>query len=438
MVESAYNHPCVILYSVGNEVTETASEKGVEMCAAMRDVVHELDSSRPVTAGINVLLDVYTRKGIAIYRDKGNYRPEPLPEGKAFREKKTGSAFFNYWAGKLGGLMFYMSKSKTAEKVVNAIAPSLDVIGYNYASSRYDIDTKQHPDRLMAGSETMAADLPYNWERVRKYPQLLGDFVWAAWDYLGESCMGWTYQSYKGLPLMANQGMIDCTGKPLASMAFLQTVWGLRKEPYIGVRPLNHAHETPDKGAWQFTDAIDSWTWHGYDGVKATVEVYADAPKVRLLLDGAEIGTKPIKAYKALFKVPYQAGTLTAEAMDKNGNVLSVHSLTTGKADTVLSLRPESETVKPGEVFYVPVEFTGRDGILQPYMEQRVDLSVENAVLLGFGSALYKTDEVFDKTYHETYRGRALAVLRAGEKGLVTITAQSNGVQNTAVKVEVI
>jgi beta-galactosidase len=115
-----------------------------------------------------------------------------------------------------------------------------------------------------------------------------------------------------------------------------------------------------------------------------------------------------------------------------------VHSLTTGKADTVLSLRPESETVKPGEVFYVPVEFTGRDGILQPYMEQRVDLSVENAVLLGFGSALYKTDEVFDKTYHETYRGRALAVLRAGEKGLVTITAQSNGVQNTAVKVEVI
>lgn len=99
----------------------------------------------------------------------------------------------------------------------------------------------------MVGTETMAADLPYNWERVQKYPQLIGDFVWAAWDYLGESCMGWTYHSYLGLPLLANQGMIDSTGQPLASMAFMQVVWGLRKKPYIGVRPLNHAHEAPQQ-----------------------------------------------------------------------------------------------------------------------------------------------------------------------------------------------
>lgn len=137
----------------------------------------------------------------------------------------------------------------------------------------------------MVGSETMVADLPYNWERVKKYPQLLGDFVWSAWDYIGEACIGdWTYHSYKGLPLLAGQGMIDITGKPLASMYFMQIVWGLRKKPFIGVRPVNHAKEEPSKGAWQFTNAIDSWSWQGYEGKKATVEVYADAVAVRLSL----------------------------------------------------------------------------------------------------------------------------------------------------------
>ena len=150
-------------------------------------------------------------------------------------------------------------------------AQGLDILGLNYASSRYDPDAAKYPDRLMVGAETMAADLPYNWERVKKYPQLVGDFVWSAWDYLGEACMGWTYHSYKGLPLLANQGMIDITGKPLASMYFMQIVWGLRKEPFIGVRPLNHAKEAPSTGAWQFTNAIDSWSWQGYEGEKAVV-----------------------------------------------------------------------------------------------------------------------------------------------------------------------
>lgn len=54
----------------------------------------------------------------------------------------------------------------------------------------------------------------------------------------------------------------------------MQIVWGLRKEPFIGVRPLNHAKEAPSTGAWQFTNAIDSWSWQGYEGEKAVVEVY--------------------------------------------------------------------------------------------------------------------------------------------------------------------
>lgn len=437
MVESSRNHPCVILYSTGNEVTETATDKGVAVCKTLTDFVHSLDDTRPVTAGVNVLLNVYANMGIGVYKDKGDYRPEPLPEKKGYREKKTGSAFFNAMTQKLGKLMFFMSDGRRGDKATLGAAAGLDILGLNYASSRYDPDAAKYPERMMVGAETMAADLPYNWARVKKYPQLIGDFVWSAWDYLGETCMGWTYHSYPGLPLLSNQGMIDITGKPLASMGFMQVVWGLRKEPYLAVRPLNHAGERPSTGAWQFTDAIDSWTWQGYEGARAVVEVYADAAAVRLSLNGDVIGTKPVKDYKALFRLPYAPGRLTAEALDGCGRVVSSHSLATGGDETVLTLKPEKSAVSPGEVFYVPVEFTDRQGALKPWLEERVELAVDNAQLLGFGSALYKTDEVFHEPCHYTYRGRALAVLRAGTAGQVKITAASAGYAPAAAEIEV-
>lgn len=443
MVEAARNHPCVIMYSHGNEVSETAAERGAEVCRELTDFIHSLDDSRPVTAGVNVLLNVYANMGLGVYKDKGDYKPEPLPSKGGYREKKSGSAFFNAMANKLGGLMFFMSKGSKGDKACLGAAGGLDVLGLNYASSRYDEDVRKYPDRLMVGSETMVADLPYNWERVKRNPQVLGDFVWSAWDYLGEACIGdWTYHSYKGLPLLAGQGMIDITGKPLASMYFMQIVWGLRKEPFIGVRPLNHAKETPSTGAWQFTNAIDSWSWQGYEGERAVVEVYADAHAVRLMLNGRKIATKTVRKYKTMFKLPYQPGTLTAEALDESGKIVSSHSLTTAGAETVLTLKPEKTVLHAGsqELCYLPIEFTDKSGNLKPYIEQRVEIKVEGAAaLIGFGSALCKTDEVFDKPSHNSYRGRCLAVLRAGNvPGKASITVKSAGCEPVTIEVEVI
>ena len=99
MVNAAFNHPSVIMYSHGNEVSETASQKGAAACRMLTDYIHILDSSRPVTAGVNVLLNVYTMLGIGVYKDKGEYKAEPLPKKGGYKEKKTGSAFFNAMAG---------------------------------------------------------------------------------------------------------------------------------------------------------------------------------------------------------------------------------------------------------------------------------------------------------------------------------------------------
>lgn len=441
MVEKDYNHPSVIMYSVGNEVTETAEEKGIQLCGEMRDILHEFDNTRPVTCGINVLLDVYSKLGIGVYSDKNEYKREPLPDGKSYRDKKSGSAFFNYWAEKLGKLFFALSKGRLAEKAVCDIAQSLDIVGLNYASSRYDTDSLKYPDRLMVGTETMSGDLPYNWSRVLKYKQLIGDFVWSAWDYIGETCMGWTYQSYKGLPLLSGQGMIDITGLPLAQMAFMQVVWGIRKKPYIAVRPLNHSGETPSKGAWQFTNALESWTWHGFEGRKTVVEVYTTANFVRLELNGKELGRKRVKNNKALFSATYEAGSLTAIAIDKSGKEISRSKLNTGGKNPMLSVKTDKRILLADgqDLCFAEIEFTDDKGNLLPYIEQRIDIKIEgNTVMLqGFGSALTKTDEAFNKAYHNTYRGRALAVFRAGKiSGKTRVTVSSENVEPISFEME--
>ena len=441
MVESSRNHPSVIMYSHGNEVSETATDKGAQVARMLTDFVHSLDNTRPVTAGVNVLLNVYANMGMGVYKDKGDYKPEPLPPKKGYREKKTGSTFFNAMTQKLGKLMFFMAAGNRGDKASLGAANSVDIMGLNYASSRYDPDIAKYPNRLMVGAETMVADLPYNWERVKKYPQLVGDFVWSAWDYLGETCMGWTYHSYKGLPLLSNQGMIDITGRPHASMGFMQVVWGVRKEPYIGVRPVNHAHESPSKGSWQFTDAIDSWNWPGYEGTKATIEIYAPGESVRLKLNEKEIGTKKLKKFKAIFRSPYTLGKLTAEALDADGKVISSHTLTSGDGSKQLTVKPEKQvlTANGTDLCYIPIEFTDGQGLLLPAVEQRVDIAVDGAAkLIGFGSALYKTDELFHQTHHASYRGRCLAVIQAGEMpGIATITVKSQGVAPAIIEVEV-
>lgn len=440
MVAKDFNHPSVIMYSIGNEVSETAENKGVQLCGQMRDFVNSLDNTRPITCGVNLLIDVYYQMGFGIYKDNGEYVKEPLPDKmKKKREKKNGSTFFNAMAQKLGGLMFFMSKSKRAEKIAEKVADKVDVIGLNYGSSRYEIDGKKRPERLMLGTETMVKDLPYNWSKVKTISGLIGDFVWAAWDYLGEAGVGdWTYYSYKGLPLLAGSGTIDLEGNITAESEFMQRVWGLKKEPFIGVRPINHAKETPFKSAWRFTDCIASWNWQGYEGAKATVEVYADAHFVELYLNGSKVGSKKIKEYKALFKVKYSSGTLKAIAYDKHNNKISESSLISGER-TALKAVADKTKFKVGELAFVDIKFVDENGSIAPYVEQRVEIElVGNSVALqGFGSAQVKTDEVYNKPYHNSFRGSLLAAVRANCKGSTTITVKSQNYAAEQIVIEV-
>ena len=216
----------------------------------------------------------------------------------------------------------------------------------------------------------------------------------------------------------------------------------MRKSLYLAVRPVNHSGERPKTGAWQFTNAISSWNWQGFEGKKTIAEVYSDAYAVRLFLNGKKIGEKRVKKYKALFGVRYAPGTLVAVALDESGKELSRTSLITGGRETFLRIKVDKTVLRANgqDLCFAEIEFVDKSGNIKPYIEQPIEIKAlgSAAVLQGFGSALCKTDEVFTASRHNSYRGRALAVFRAGyTTGKVQVTVTSAGVVSQTFEIEV-
>ena len=107
MVDKDYNHPSVILYSTGNEVSETAEEKGIALTREMTGYLHSLDTTRPVTCGVNIFFNFLSSIGFGQYSDEKAKKEAEKAEkakaaGKQAKEKAVGSKFFNDMAGLLG------------------------------------------------------------------------------------------------------------------------------------------------------------------------------------------------------------------------------------------------------------------------------------------------------------------------------------------------
>ena len=108
------------------------------------------------------------------------------------------SAFFNMLMNLAGGMIEKMAAKPAADDATKVSFSYLDIGGYNYAASRYEKDGTLHPDRVIVGSETLPKNLYHNWQLVKKFPYVIGDFMWTGWDYLGEAGIGTVrYKSFK-------------------------------------------------------------------------------------------------------------------------------------------------------------------------------------------------------------------------------------------------
>ena len=439
MVQKDYNHPSVILYSTGNEVSETAQKKGIALTKEMTEYLHGLDNSRPVTCGVNIFFNFLSSIGFGVYSDK---KAKKQAENATKKKKAVGSQFFNNLAGLLGsefmkhGATLHGCDVKTRDAFAN-----MDIAGYNYGIYRYEHDLKKYPDRLILGSETFCSDAYRFRELAKKEPRLIGDFVWAGMDYLGEVMVGsWEYADYAprfdgGLGwISAGSGRIDLTGKPLGEALYTRVALEKDAGPYLAVRPVNHTGEKHSPSAWKMTNAMESWTWPGCEGQKAEVEVYARAAAVTLVLNGQEIDRKKAKNDCLFrFRCIYQPGTLEAVAYNDAGQEIGHCALKTAGTGTELRVEPEEKMLHPGQLCYIRLRYTDDKGILKPMVSDDIQVTVYGGKLLALGNACpfnlrgYRTDKT------APYWGEALAIVEAGNEDCITLHAQSRQAEATAV-----
>lgn len=435
MVEKDFNHPSVILYSTGNEVSETAQKKGIHLTKMMTEYLHSLDDSRPVSCGINIFFNFLSSIGFGVYSDKkAKKEAEQAEKTKGKKKKKAvGSQFFNDLAGLMGsgfmktGATFYGCDVKTRGAFAN-----MDIAGYNYGIKRYQHDLKKYPDRLILGSETFCDDAYTFWEMAKKNPRIVGDFVWAGMDYLGEVGVGsWEYRDYA--PefdhgpgwITAGSGRIDLTGKPLAEAGYTKTAFELTNRPVIAVRPVNHTGEKHSPSAWKMTNAMESWSWEGFEGKQAEVEVYARAARVDLFLNGKKIGSNTLKnACDTKFKVIYQSGMLEAVAYDQKGKELSRSALYTAEKDTELRVIAEEKSVRKDHLAFIRLQYTDKIGTVKPLKRGILKVSVKGGKLLGLGNACPYNEIGYCTNETDTYWGEALAVVQADGSGDVVLEVQ--------------
>lgn len=429
IVDKDYNHPSVVLYSTGNEVSETSQKKGIAFCGELTQRFHELDATRPVTCGINIFFNFLYSMGFGVYSDKK--ADQAVKNVK--KKKAVGSEFFNKLSGIMGadfmkfGATLYPCDVKTRDAFAN-----MDIAGYNYGINRYEHDLKKYPKRMILGSETFCSDAYRFWELARKNKRIIGDFVWAGMDYLGETGIGsWEYKDYaprfdggSGW-VSAGSGRIDLTGKPLAEMAYTRVAFGLQ-DIAIGVIPVNNTSSPHSPSAWKMTNAVESWSWNGCDGKDAKVEVYARAHHVSLYINGKCVGTKQMQNdCRAVFKTVYQPGEIRAEAFDAQENRLAECSLKTAGDETILTLEPEQERVTAEDLLYVRMKYTDADGTIKPLERGDIKVAVEGGKLIGIGSACPYYEKSYLGDTADTYYGEAMAVIRPDKSGKITVDAQS-------------
>ena len=438
MVEKDYNHPCVVLYSTGNEVSETDQKRGIALTKEMTDFLHGLDDSRPVTCGVNIFFNFLSSIGFGVYSDekakKEAERAEKAKQRgeKAARKKAVGSQFFNNLAGLLGdefmkrGATLHGCDVKTRDAFAN-----MDIAGYNYGIYRYKHDLKKYPQRLILGSETFCNDAYKFRELAKQEPRLVGDFVWAGMDYLGEVMVGsWEYADYAetfdGGPgwVSAGSGRIDLTGKPLGEALYTRVALEADNGPYIAVCPVNHTGDRHSPSAWKMTNAMPSWSWTGCEERKANVEVYARAARVELVLNGHTVGSKTLKNdCLARFSIPYESGTLEAVSYDAANHEMGRCKLQSAGGTTRLTLDAEEPTVKPGHLCYVRLRYTDENGITKPLARGNIQVQVRGGTLVGLGSACPFNKHSYLDSETDTYYGEALAIVRMGDGDAMTIAA---------------
>ena len=426
MVLRDFNHPSVVMWSIGNEIGERAGKSdGYMWSKKQAEFVRSLDDTRPINSALCLLGDEEEMQEIA---DNDSDFSTTLLYGK-MNEKN------DRWGDLTAGY----------------IEP-LDFAGYNYLFHRYEHDGKKYPNRIIAGTETFPYQQFEYWQATLRNPHVFGDFVWTAIDYLGEAGLGLSdytedndakHQIMGGFPWhQAFCGDIDICGFKRPQSYFRDIMWGIRDVPYIAARHPKYFGKAPKVSPWGWNLVCDSWSYPGYEGKNITVEVYSDKDEVELFINGKSQGKKPAGANHrntACFDVIYEPGTITALAYYAGKESGKTELITCGKPAAVRLTADRSEICKCDDLSYVKVEVVDEKGNIVKYADDVISFTVSGAgSIQAVGNGNPTNEEDYFGNTHSVHQGLGMIVLRGGrEAGTITLKAESNALKPDEIMVAV-
>lgn len=480
MIRRDRNHPCVVMWSVGNEIKEVREGRpeGLPIMRALRAVCHREDPTRPMTcgccnsretlaAGYGELMDVFGYNGggggcFDFEKDHATYPAMPMfasehPHTLQTRGVYRTRSWYRDLARNLDNVKWYESECdprdlvSRVKKVGGGVTASLSpnvcfrrrkvggqpepAVGGQpepKVVGRPKLDLMRIPDltdeelftcfdehyQSSYGNAVVRMSIFDSWRRTNRLPYFCGEFRWTGFDYLGE-CYSWPAKSW-------NFGIIDLCGFPKDAYFFYQSQW--TDKPMVHILP--------------------HWTWPGLEGRSIPVIAYSNCERVELFLDGTSLGVKVLDALtmQRRWDVPYRPGVLKAVgyASQKSG-VKAGGALVTCIHETAgqpAAIRLVSDTAtlcadRTG-IAHVTVSVVDAQGRFVPYANPDITVEVEGpARLIGLENGDPVDSTNYKLSHRKAFHSMMLAVIQAGDQaGRVTIRVSADGLKGAVCEIE--
>ncbi|MBQ8392529.1 MAG: DUF4982 domain-containing protein [Clostridia bacterium] len=409
-------HPSIIMWSTGNEIPQKSGRGyGYEIARNIANKIRSLDTSRPLIHCFCSLWD-----------NKEEFEMENAT-------KDLSADVMDYYAQRIA-----------------ITADTVDVIGYNYMEYRLDRDLIRFPDKLFVNTETFPLSAFTTYNQLKDNPRILGDFVWTAWDYFGETGIGHINYHYPETDdLLAdrhpnhisNCGDFNICGRRKPQSYLREIAWGVRKDPYIACAHPKSLLRPYSPNGWGFYECEHSWCFDGYEGKEAGIYVFADCDFLTVSVNGIEIGrAERVENGIYFFKAEYQPGQVVATSW-KNGKIAGSSSIRTeGVADKlVISKEPSylaRSTARPeSHLIYLNVSIVDKNGLLCSCDNRLVKFKTEGAKILGVGSGHLTDLTRYTDTEWHLFRGQLTVVLKIDKDAeAVTLTAEADGLPSVVWK----
>ena len=399
MIRRDRDHPCIVMWSVGNEIKEVREGRpeGLPIMAALRDVCHREDPTRPMTCGCCAIRKT-NAAGYGPLMDVVGYNGGG---GSCFDYEKDHAAYPDrvIFASEVPHTLqtrgVYRTRTWYRDLARNPDVERLDVPHLTEEELFTDFDEHYQSSYDNAMVRISSID---SWRLTSSLSFLCGEFRWSGFDYLGE-CYGWPAKSW-------NFGVIDLCGFPKDTYYFYQSQW--TDAPMVHILP--------------------HWTWPGLEGRTIPVICYTNCERVELFLDGESLGSREMgKALCLRWDVVYRPGTLRAVGYRGGSEAAScVHE--TASAPAALELDCDAQALAAGGgVAHVTVTVVDERGRFVPHADNDVVFEVRGpARLIGLenGDPLDTTN--YKLSHRRVFKGMALAIVLAEDSpGAIAVLAYS-------------